>query len=149
MKTFPFIKSRLFFILLLAFIIVGFLGFTIISAMSNEKKQLSSSQIDKVKSNLKIITSTPTMSSNPYTLIEAHKKQYDEIVQMGKPVVNYFIEEYKKGNIDGLNAWITAWICNEILGNKNPIKIWSEDHKNGWSSGGDWYEKYMEIKKIK
>jgi len=31
----------------------------------------------------------------------------------------------------------------EILGEENPIKIWSEDNKNGWDSGGDWYEKYI------
>jgi hypothetical protein len=81
--------------------------------------------------------------------VEGHEKEYDEIVEMGEPVVDYFIGEFRKGNLDGSNEWLTAWICNEILGDKNPLKIWVDDNKNGWSSGRDWYERYIKIKKIK
>ena len=89
------------------------------------------------------------LSSIPLDHVKGHEKQYDEILQMGEPVVDYFIDEFKKGNLDGSNEWITAWICNEILGAKNPVKIWAQDNKNGWDSGRDWYDKYIKIKKIK
>ena len=56
---------------------------------------------------------------------------------MGETVVDYFKDEFKKGNLSGSNEWLTAWICNEILGDKNPIKIWIEDNDNGWDSGRD------------
>jgi len=148
MKGYSSSKTPLFIILLLVFILLGFIGFNRISNLSDKKTALASEQINKVKSNLKTFTSMP-LSSMPLDHVKGHEKEYDEILQMGEPVVDYFIDEFRKGNLDGSNEWITAWICNEILGKKNPIKIWAEDNKNGWASGRDWYEKYIEIKEIK
>ena len=145
MKIFSYLKSPLILILLISIIILGSIGLNKInrtSSVLNEKKQLDTYQIAKIKANLIIIRSSPSMSSNPHDYIAAHKNEYDEIIQMGDPVVVYFVGEFKNGNLDGSNEWITAWICNQILGDKNPIKIWAEDHKNGWASGRDWYEKY-------
>jgi hypothetical protein len=81
--------------------------------------------------------------------VKGHEKEYDEILKMGESVVDYFIDEFKNGRLDVSNEWITAWICNEILGDKNPIKIWVKDNENGWDSGRDWYDKYIKIKEIK
>jgi hypothetical protein len=148
MKLFSSLKPPLIFTLLLVFILLGFLGFNKISKLSDEKPALTIDQINKVKSNLKTFSSNAHLS-NPLAHVEGHEKEYDEIVQMGEPVVDYFIGEFRKGNLDGSNEWLTAWICNEILGDKNPIKIWVDDNKNGWSSGRDWYERYIKIKKIK
>jgi hypothetical protein len=141
------LKRTLIFSLLLAFILLGFIGFNKISKLSAEKSALTTEQINKIKSNLKSFSSMP-LSSNPLDHVKGHEKEYNEILQMGEPAVDYFISEFKKGNLDGSNEWITAWICNEILGDKNPIKIWALDHENGWDSGRDWYEKYIKIKKI-
>ena len=116
-----------------------------ISTSSNHN--LSQSEINKINTNLSIIMSTPSKSSNPGDYIKDHQKEYDEIIQMGEPVVEYFLQQFKKDNENGFNQWMMAWICNEILGDKNPIKIWELDHKNGWDSGRDWYEKYISSKK--
>jgi len=148
MKLFSSLKLPIIFTVLLVFILLGFIGFNKISKLSNEKPALTSDQINKVKSNLKTFTSMPR-SSLPLDHVKGHEKEYDEILQMGEPVVDFFIDEFRKGNLQGRDEWVTAWICNEILGDKNPIKIWVEDNKNGWSSGRDWYEKYIKIKKIK
>lgn len=142
------LKSPLSFILLILLIlliILGFIGFIKLNkshTISNNKQQLDNYQIAKIKSNLIIIKSSPKMSSNPHDYINAHKSEYNEIIQMGDPVVDYFIDEFKSAKLDVSTEWITAWICNEILGDRNPIKIWEQDHKNGWSTGKDWYEKY-------
>jgi hypothetical protein len=149
MKISSLLRSPLFIILVLFFIILGFLGLNKISKLSYEKSALTNDQIDKVKSNLKIISSITTNSSIPMDKVKGHEKEYNEIIQMGEPVVDFFIDEFKKGKLEGSNEWITAWICNEILGNKNPVKIWAEDHENGWDSGRDWYEKYIKSKNIK
>jgi len=141
------LKSPLSFILFILLIILGFIGFNNInkpSTASNVKQQLDNNQISKIKANLIIISSSPKISSNPHDYINAHKSEYNEIIQMGNPVVDYFVSEFKKGNLNGITAWISAWMCNEILGDRNPIKIWSEDQKNGWSTGIDWYEKYLQ-----
>ena len=148
MKHFLSSKTPLIIILLLVFILLGFIGFNRISNLSDKKQALTSDEINKVNSNLKTFSSM-SLSSNPLDHVKGHEKEYNEIIEMGEPVVDYFIEEFRKGNLDGSNEWITAWICNEILGEKNPIKIWAEDNKNGWASGRDWYEKYIKIKKIK
>ncbi|MEG0775689.1 hypothetical protein [Clostridium sp.] len=149
MKLSTLFKSPIFYVLLIFSLTLAFLGLNNISKASEKKETLTNQQIEKVRTNLKIISSSPVMSSNPHDYIREHKKEYDEIIQMGEPVVDLFIDEFKKGKLKGLDTWITAWICNEILGEKNPIKIWAEDHENGWDSGEDWYEKYMKIKKIK
>jgi len=117
-------------------------GFAKVIDQINMNKTLNEDEIAKVEKNLAIISGTLTKSSSPYTQIEAHEKEAKEIIDMGYPAVNYFIEKYKSGNLDAGNAWVIAWICNEILGNKNPIKIWQLDNKNGWSSGEEWFEKY-------
>jgi hypothetical protein len=148
MKLFSSLKTPLIFTLLLVFILLGFMGFNKISKLSDEKPALTSDQINKVKSNLKTFSSFP-FSSIPLDHVKGHEKEYDEILQMGEPVIDYFIDEFRKGRLDGSNEWITAWICNEILGDKNPIRIWVKDNENGWDSGRDWYEKYIKIKKIK
>jgi hypothetical protein len=151
MKVFKSFKFRLFFILFLSFIIIGFvfIKFRNINTVCDENIQIDTYQIDKIKSNLSKITSTPTKSSNPLDQVKGHEKEYNEILEMGETVVCYFIDEFKKGKLEAKNEWLTAFICNEILGEKNPIKIASVDPKNGWEYGGDWYEKYMKIKKIK
>lgn len=148
MKGSSLFKSPIFYVLLIFSLTLVFLGLNNISKASEKKVTLTNQQIEKVRTNLKIISSSPVHSSNPHDYIREHKKEYDEIIQMGEPVVDFFIEEFKNGNSNGLDEWITAWICNEILGEKNPVKIWAEDHENGWDSGRDWYEKYMKIKKI-
>lgn len=149
MKSTSYLKFPLFFILLLSFIILGFISYNKINktnAVSNENQPLNAIQIAKIKFNMIIISSSLTMSSNPYDQIKAHKNEYNEIVGMGEPVVDYFLKEFEHSNLNGSTEWISSWICNEILGDKNPIKIWVEDNKNGWASGREWYEKYTHIK---
>ncbi|HAG43769.1 MAG TPA: hypothetical protein DCL31_11090 [Clostridium sp.] len=145
------IRLKYFLLSIILLFFVGFIiiGFDIIRNPLKEKVTLTRSQIEVVNLNLKKIISPENMidpkNSNPYEQIKANKMEYDEIIQMGEPVVDFFISEFKRGNLNDVNYWITAWICNEILGDKNPVKIWSEDNNSGWSSGEDWFEKYIEI----
>jgi hypothetical protein len=87
MKFFSSLKSPLIFTLLLIFIILGIIGFNKISKFTDEKPALTSDQIDKVKSNLKIISSTTTHSSIPLDQAKGHEKEYDEILKMDELVV--------------------------------------------------------------
>ena len=78
------LKSPLTFILLILLIILGFIGFNNINktpTISNGKQQLDNNQIAKIKANLIIIKSSPKTSSNPHDYINAHKSEYDEIIQ--------------------------------------------------------------------
>lgn len=139
------LKHKIGLILIITACIVA-VGFAGIKAFTNSKDNstLTEEAVKKVEKNLSVILSGPlTKSSNPYDQIKAHKQEFNEIVEMGEPVVSYFVEQFKSGELDGNSEWVTAWICNEILGEENPIKIWSEDNKNGWDSGRDWYEKYL------
>jgi hypothetical protein len=135
--------------IILIFFIIGFWGLNEIRKTPDNKTTLTNEQINKVESNLNVIFSTSTHSSNPFDQVKGHEKEYDEIIQMGEPAVNYFVDNYKSGELETGREWLTAWICNEILGDKNPIKIWAEDNKNGWDSGSDWYDKYIKINNTK
>ncbi len=103
------------------------------------KKQLTSWQRKKVENNLALVLKPTDIkilaSSNPYDYISEHQKEYDEIVAMGEPVANYFLDVFGKDEDNGLKQWIMARICNDILGDLNPIKT--------WSSGREWYEQYI------
>ncbi|GEM_PF-2041212 len=136
-------NTGLILIITVCIVTISFIGIKVFANNKNNSN-LTAEEVKKVEKNLNIIVSGPlTKSSNPYDQIKAHKQEFNEIVELGKPVVSYFIEQFKSGKLDGNSEWVTAWICNEVLGEENPIKIWSEDNKNGWDSGRDWYEKYL------
>lgn len=75
-----------------------------------------------VERNLEIIISSPKESSNPGDYIKMHQKEYDEIVQAGKPALDYLLERFKNDKdpfTSGLDEWIAAKACNDILGEEN------------------------------
>ena len=89
----------------------------------------------KVEENLKIIMSSPLVSSNTNDYIKAHKKEYDEIVAMGDGAVDYMFSLFKKGNENGLKGNIMMSLCKEILGDKI-AKV-----PGPFKTSEDWYEK--------
>jgi len=137
-------------VLFIAFFLIG----TISILLIKPREQLSEDEIFMVNKSLEAMTSIPSKASSPFEDIEENNEVYKQIINLGDPVVDYFLVEFKNSSTDGSREWVMAWICNEILGDRNPIKIWELDHKNGWDSGRDWYEKYtgtavkIEIKKF-
>ncbi|MCM3574042.1 hypothetical protein M3172_12660 [Mesobacillus subterraneus] len=86
----------------------------------------------------KIVTSSEVnkLSSNPNYYIKAHKNEFSNIVEQKQIALKHFLNKFAKSNEDGLEEYIMASACSEILGEKNPV--------NEWSTGKEWYEQYIE-----
>ncbi|WP_423410304.1 hypothetical protein AABM38_10405 [Heyndrickxia sp. MSNUG] len=89
----------------------------------------------------KIVTSSDVskLSSNPNDYIKTHKKEFSNIVGQKQITLKHFLNKFAKSNGDGLEEYIMASACSEILGEKNPV--------NEWSTEKEWYEQYIEATK--
>lgn len=67
------------------------------------------------------------------------KEDYKYIVSQGKKSLNYILNKFASSNENGLEEYIMAMACSEIL-KENPFS------KN-WASGREWYDNYKAIEK--
>jgi hypothetical protein len=76
-------------------------------------------------------------SSNPYDYIKSKdgNMDYKYIISQGDKALNYMLKKFANSNANGLEEYIMALACSEIL-KYNP------DSKN-WSSGREWYNNYI------
>jgi hypothetical protein len=82
-----------------------------------------------------------SLSSNPYDYIKGvdSNKDYKYIVLQGEKSLNYMLNKFANSDKNGLEAYIMAIACSEIL-KENPAS------KN-WASGGEWYDNYIKANK--
>lgn len=83
-----------------------------------------------------IISNGPSFSSNPYHYIKDNQ-DYEEIVDMGKPALEYMLRKFEAGKENGLKEYIMAAACSEILGEKPGTG-------NG-VSGRDWFNSHRGV----
>jgi len=81
---------------------------------------------DLVENNLKIIMSSPKMSSNPGDYIKAHQNEYETIIKYSytyknEEVLKYMLSQFEEGNAEGLRGQLLMRICKELLGQKNNV----------------------------
>jgi hypothetical protein len=81
------------------------------------------------------------LSSNPYDYIKGldSNEDYKYIVSQGEKSLNYMLDRFESSSDNGLEEYIMAIACSEIL-KEDP-----EDKK--WSSGREWYYNYTKIDK--
>lgn len=96
----------------------------------SEKYDTVKKEIDQ---RLKSIASIKTSSSNPYMYIK-NNKDFEYLVQQKDVGLKYLLEKFKESKENGLEQYIMAIACSQILG-ENP------DDKN-WDTGRGWYEQY-------
>lgn len=80
------------------------------------------------------------ISSNPYDYINSvdSNEDYKYIVSQGENSLNYMLSKFANSTGNGLEEYIMAIACSEIL-KENPTS------KN-WISGKEWYEQYTKSK---
>ena len=88
-----------------------------------------------MEAKLEIIMSSPKEFSNPRAYIEAHWREYEEILKMGDDALNYMLSEFDKGKAQGLKAHIMMSLCKEFLGDRNNVE------EGTYSSPQEWYQK--------
>lgn len=82
-----------------------------------------------------------SVSSNPYDYIRyaESNEDYKYIVSQGEKSLNYMLEKFADSNENGLEEYIMAIACAEIL-EENP-------NSKNWASGKEWYNHYTEANK--
>jgi len=99
----------------------------------NEKETDTIQQLERDLNSI-VNSNTVKVSSNPNDYITAHLEEFNNIVSSQKIGLNHFLDKFEENDENGLNEYIMAAACVEILGDKNPVK--------DWSTGREWYEKY-------
>lgn len=81
------------------------------------------------------------LSSNPYDYIkgEDSNKDYKYIVSQGQKSLDYILKKFSSSDKNGLEEYIMAIACSEIL-KEDPAS------KN-WYSGREWYDNYTKAYK--
>ena len=123
-------------IVLFAFCFVG---------CSNTAKRVTTDKIfeQTIEEKLNNITnpkdSKVSLSSNPYDYIKDSNsnEDYKYIVLQGENSLNYMLNKFANSNSNGLEEYIMAIACSEIL-KENPTS------KN-WTSGREWYDNYTKV----
>lgn len=93
------------------------------------------------------ICSSPAASSNPMDYIEVNQKEYDALIYYGDYTLRYCFDLFEKGGQTGLDGYIMAAACREILGSKgiNTLPVWPPVEFN---SGQGWYDVSKEMAQL-
>lgn len=83
-----------------------------------------------------------SLSSNPYDYIKGveSNEDYKYIVSQMDKSLEFMLSKFADGNKDGLQEYIMAIACSEILKENSAYK--------NWESGREWYENYTMLKQI-
>ncbi|MDQ0888581.1 hypothetical protein QFZ81_003669 [Paenibacillus sp. V4I9] len=81
------------------------------------------------------------VSSNPYDYIKGvdSNKDYKYIVLQGEESLNYMLNKFANHDKNGLEEYIMAIACSEILKEDTASKK--------WASGREWYDNYIKANK--
>jgi len=82
-----------------------------------------------------------SLSSNPYDYIKSRdsSEDYKYIVSQGEKSLNYMLNKFANSNANGLEEYIMAIACSEIL--KENIET------KKWETGRGWYDNYIKTNK--
>ncbi len=105
--------------------------------------------LDKIVNNKQV-----ALHSDTQKYIDSSRESYDKIVEKGEQALYYLLEEFEKGNAEGLRGEIIKNICQEILkeyvgktpNTSPPIEAqeWYEDYKNNYHGVYPYYSSIAE-----
>jgi hypothetical protein len=90
-----------------------------------------------IEKKIDIIMSSPGSSSVAQDYIKEHKKDYDDIINMGDKALDYMLKQFEEKDEFGLKGHVMAQACIDILGDKNKVK--------SYITGEDWYSQHMKV----
>lgn len=120
--------------------------FSLIGCNNTEKKVSTDITFEQtIDAKLNNITNpkdyTVSLSSNPYNYIKGvdSNKDYKYIVLQGEKSLNYMLNKFANSDKNGLEEYIMAITCSEIL-KEDPAS-------KKWASGREWYDNHIKADK--
>lgn len=86
-----------------------------------QEQLLNPPNVEEVAELLDIICTSPAQSSNPGDYIDAHPKEYGQLLELGRTTVAYCFEQFAEGNCTELRGHIMAIACQEIIGRTEEV----------------------------
>ena len=131
------------FINMMVICLAALFALTLIGCINTAQKVPTHKTFDQtIEEKLNNITnpkdSKVSLSSNPYDYIKGNE-DYKYIVSQRDKSLDFMLNKFANSNKDGLEEYIMAIACSEIL-KENPAS------KN-WASGREWYENYTKANK--
>ena len=80
---------------------------------------------------LKTICSDPAVSSSPRDYIKAHALEYRELTYYGSYTLSYCFRRFQKGGETGLEGWIMALVCEDLLGTRETLPANADTAQTG------------------
>lgn len=80
---------------------------------------------------LKTICSDPAVSSAPRDYIQAHALEYRELTYYGSYTLSYCFRRFQKGGETGLEGWIMALVCEDLLGTREILPANTDTAQTG------------------
>ena len=80
---------------------------------------------------LDTICSSPAASSAPGDYIEAHALEYRELTYYGDYTLQYCFRRFQQGGETGLEGWIMALVCEELLGTRGTLPADADTAETG------------------
>ncbi|MDE6961875.1 MAG: hypothetical protein K2P27_13625, partial [Lachnospiraceae bacterium] len=80
---------------------------------------------------LKTICSDPAVSSAPRDYIQAHALEYRELTYYGSYTLSYCFRRFQKGGETGLEGWIMALVCEDLLGTREILPANADTAQTG------------------
>ncbi len=80
---------------------------------------------------LKTICSDPAVSSAPRDYIQAHALEYRELTYYGSYTLSYCFRRFQKGGETGLEGWIMALVCEDLLGTRETLPANADTAQTG------------------
>lgn len=112
------------------------------------KKEIEN-DLDRIVNNPQVALSSATQ-----VYIDSSQESYYKIIEKGEQALYYLLEEFEKGNTEGLRGEIIKKICQEILKetvgkipDTNPplqTEDWYEDYKNNYHGVYPYYSSIVE-----
>ena len=130
-------------VIFICFIILfslSFLGCNDSSKKASTDKAFKETIDEKLNNIINSKDSKTSLSSNPYDYIKGldSNKDFKYVVSQGEKSLNYMLSKFENSNKDGLEEYIMAIACSEILKENSSSK--------SWASGRQWYENYLKQK---
>ena len=92
---------------------------------------------DDIEDLLNAITSSPSYSSNPGDYINAHRTEYDRLLEKGQNTVTHCFRQFAAGHRTDLTGHIMAQACRDIIGTVEDV------HADGmYMTGQDWFDAF-------